>query len=1339
MIKKSLEQEKIFEEINNGTGNILINAKAGTGKCLGIDTLVVMSDGSRKFVQDVVVGDKLIGDNGTIRNVLSTTVGRGKLYKIKLSLTGESFICNGDHILTCKETSNNYLTKVVDISVENIINKYEEKKGRNQNSIARLLQFRYAFDIKTPINDIDYYNIGRNFLKNDYNYEDIIMIPLSCRYDIICGFVEKYCIPQKKTIRLNVAKPAQNKINKLNILLRSVGFEFDRLIYVIDGDFTKLKFRDKEFSQYIDYNVSKYIKPYMKTFSIEEYSKNGNYYGFTIDGNGRFLINDFIVTHNTTTIVNSLEGLDKDKSIMMLAFNKHIANELKTKVPNSDKIRVSTTHALGWGAIRRKYKDAEIDNDKSFKIIRRKITRWNTSEIDNIDQYILRIKKMVDLCRVTITTRREYVVRLGEKHGLNITDEDARRVLSVMEDMYNDVKTFDFVDMIYIPAIDKKIWLFPSDYVFVDECIAGDNQIIMRDNKLMRLDEIYNKYHKDGEEKYNQYRKNLPEVLSYNLETSKNEYKKITDISYKGKKLVNQLKISNTFLYPTDSHLLYTPEGWRETKDLNVNDVLISNERIFGYNYFYPNDEQVDFITSYVICYYNRTKRNKNSFRIYIKDNQKNKYNFINNITPLYVKSTKENIKTIEYNTGVYHINDDVFNKNYVINNLTDKQLAIIYILSYKYFSDVQKYGFYVSVNTFDEMVYAKELFEKRYGQIFDIKRYIKGNFLVPRDQDWYFEKIAMYIPNLFKRYVPEKFWGLMGQYKYNANTKQQFCGVINRINRDFKETDVYDITVQDNNNYFVASVYNNVFVKTAQKRGFVGYLTHNCQDYNRAQQFMLNKIIKKDTGRLIAVGDPHQCQPIGTKVLMSDNTEKNIENISVGDMVISYDYQETNNIIKDCIVSQVNKRKIQTKLISVSSNDKISKYTNNHRCFVKFKDNVKGLILCLKNEEYHITTFNNINEVKEIELNKLWILELNQCIGKLFEIQKYLEETYLSENNIIGLLDYLNKIYSYPLFNKDNINYNIKGIFEINACNIIPKHMEMVHYNNEIEYHDVDDVLYEEYENDVYSLKIEKYETYIADGIVTHNSIYGFNGSDTDSFNWFRDRENTKEFPLSTSFRCAKRIIELAQTLVPNIRYKHDAEDGEVFSGSVIELAQAGDYVLARKNKPLVVLLFDLVRLNKMATIRGNEIGIRISEMVRKYKSISELSDGLNQNLNEMRDNLINNFGVIDFRNDPRYVSLEDTVEIVRFLIGNSGSIQKIIEKISLIFTDTPKGIVLSTVHKSKGLEADTVFIIKPDEIRLKTPIPEAALQERNLEYIAYTRAKRRLIFDRDWTDERI
>jgi DNA helicase II / ATP-dependent DNA helicase PcrA len=56
--------------------------------------------------------------------------------------------------------------------------------------------------------------------------------------------------------------------------------------------------------------------------------------------------------------------------------------------------------------------------------------------------------------------------------------------------------------------------------------------------------------------------------------------------------------------------------------------------------------------------------------------------------------------------------------------------------------------------------------------------------------------------------------------------------------------------------------------------------------------------------------------------------------------------------------------------------------------------------------------------------------------------------------------------------------------------------------------------------------------------------------------------------------------------------------------------------------------------------------------------------------------------------------------------------------------------------VHKSKGLENDRVFILRPDKLPLKgcMKVLWMAEQEMNLQYVAYTRAKHYLGFILDF-----
>lgn len=69
-------------------------------RCFGKGTKILMYDGSTKNVEDIVVGDKVMGDDKTVRNVLSLSAGREQMYKIIPCGDEENFvICNAHHTL----------------------------------------------------------------------------------------------------------------------------------------------------------------------------------------------------------------------------------------------------------------------------------------------------------------------------------------------------------------------------------------------------------------------------------------------------------------------------------------------------------------------------------------------------------------------------------------------------------------------------------------------------------------------------------------------------------------------------------------------------------------------------------------------------------------------------------------------------------------------------------------------------------------------------------------------------------------------------------------------------------------------------------------------------------------------------------------------------------------------------------------------------------------------------------------------------------------------------------------------------------------------------------------
>lgn len=249
--------------------------------------------------------------------------------------------------------------------------------------------------------------------------------------------------------------------------------------------------------------------------------------------------------------------------------------------------------------------------------------------------------------------------------------------------------------------------------------------------------------------------------------------------------------------------------------------------------------------------------------------------------------------------------------------------------------------------------------------------------------------------------------------------------------------------------------------------------------------------------------------------------------------------------------------------------------------------------------------------------------------------------------------------------------------------------------------------------------------------------NIYGFNASEEKNFEWFEKFENTKTLPLSVSFRCSKSVIEHAKEIVPDIKALENAPEGCVRSGSVIDEARSGDFVLCRTTAPLIKLFFEFLTQHRKACIKGSDIGVHLIELIGKINNIQKLISFWENELDTYERDL-GNEGILNPSEHSGYVALKDKVNTLLFLAKMSDSIADLRFKINSIFTDNIQGIVLSTVHKVKGLEADKVFIIRPDLMPMANTKPWQFAQEMNLKYVAITRAKTELIYDNDWTDEK-
>ena len=193
------------------------------------------------------------------------------------------------------------------------------------------------------------------------------------------------------------------------------------------------------------------------------------------------------------------------------------------------------------------------------------------------------------------------------------------------------------------------------------------------------------------------------------------------------------------------------------------------------------------------------------------------------------------------------------------------------------------------------------------------------------------------------------------------------------------------------------------------------------------------------------------------------------------------------------------------------------------------------------------------------------------------------------------------------------------------------------------------------------------------------NQAIYGFRGADSNSISIFQNEltkrgRKIKEFSLSLTWRCPKSVVKEANRFVSEFDCKEDAEEGRVIVDSPFNPSE-GDMVLCRYNAPLVSAFYELIKLEKTNQAHA----------------------------------------------------LEDKFECIRIFATKATTVTGILAEIKRVFNGNEKGeIMLSTVHKAKGLEADNVYILATE--RMPHPKASDMREELNICYVAITRAKKNL-----------
>lgn len=236
--------------------------------------------------------------------------------------------------------------------------------------------------------------------------------------------------------------------------------------------------------------------------------------------------------------------------------------------------------------------------------------------------------------------------------------------------------------------------------------------------------------------------------------------------------------------------------------------------------------------------------------------------------------------------------------------------------------------------------------------------------------------------------------------------------------------------------------------------------------------------------------------------------------------------------------------------------------------------------------------------------------------------------------------------------------------------------------------------------------------------------AIYGFRGADERAIPGLVTKLDAKRLLLSVSYRCARAIVELAQDVVEDIEAAPGAEEGLVDGATkakLLDSARPGDFVISRKNAPLISLFFRFVSKGVPVKVAGRDVGARIADLVRR--SNARDVDMLLHKIAGWRLRELARLAKQDPPGEPDTV--DDMAECITILSEGAGSIAEVEARINDVFAevgDDKNLLILTSTHKAKGLERNRVWML--DDTYRNKPTTE----EDNLWYVAVTRAKREL-----------
>lgn len=256
--------------------------------------------------------------------------------------------------------------------------------------------------------------------------------------------------------------------------------------------------------------------------------------------------------------------------------------------------------------------------------------------------------------------------------------------------------------------------------------------------------------------------------------------------------------------------------------------------------------------------------------------------------------------------------------------------------------------------------------------------------------------------------------------------------------------------------------------------------------------------------------------------------------------------------------------------------------------------------------------------------------------------------------------------------------------------------------------------------------------------------AIYAFRGADSNSMTSLRKiRSDWIDLPLTTTFRCPKAVVARQQTHAPGFNAHEANPYGDIISlqnepwgyNDHIASRPGPIAMLCRNNAPLLAIAFKLIRNKVGAMMLGRDIGKGLVTLSKKITSDDKASvNDFVLAVQRWRDTETSI--ALANKKEEKLDGIEDRAEcllaVAESLLSEPDTdhtVGGLRMALAALFARSAGMITLSTIHRAKGLEWPTVVHLDPWRLPSKRAKGPQLQQERNLAYVAETRAQACLI----------